>query len=41
MNIVGDSKNTIRYFVVGTDPKEASLKILIERIWLSLTNLSI
>jgi hypothetical protein len=41
MNIVGDSKNTIRYFVIRTDPKEASLKSLIERIRLSLTNLSV
>jgi ribonuclease HI len=41
LNIVGDSKNTIRYFVTGSTPKDVGLKALIERIWISLSNLSV
>jgi hypothetical protein len=41
LNIVGDSKNTIRYFVTRSTPKDVGLKVLIERIWISLSNLSI
>jgi ribonuclease HI len=37
LNIVGDSKNTIRYFVIGSNPKEIKLKSLIERTRLSLS----
>jgi len=41
MNIVGDSKNTIHYFVIGYDPKDVNINILIERIHISLSNLSV
>jgi ribonuclease HI len=41
LNIVGDSKNTIRYFVTGSNPKEIKLKSLVERIQLSLSNISV
>jgi ribonuclease HI len=41
LNIVGDSKNTIRYFVTRSNPKEIKLKILVERIRLSLSNISV
>jgi hypothetical protein len=32
ISIVGDSKNTIRYFVKGSSPKDAKIKRIIERI---------
>jgi hypothetical protein len=34
---VGDSKNTIRYFVLGSAPKDAKLQRIIERTKLLLT----
>jgi ribonuclease HI len=37
ITIVGDSKNTIRYFVLGYAPKDAKLKRIIERTKLLLT----
>lgn len=39
LNIVCDSKNTIRYFVTGSDPRDLSLKVLINRIRLNLSSL--
>jgi hypothetical protein len=41
LNIVGDSKNTIIYFVTRSTPKDGGLKVLFERIQNSLSNLSI
>jgi ribonuclease HI len=32
LNIVGDSKNTIRYFIKASSPKETSLENLVDRI---------
>jgi ribonuclease HI len=37
---MGDSKNTIRYFVTSFDPKDISLEVLIGRIRLNLSSLS-
>ena len=37
LNIVGDSKNTIRYFVIGSNLMDIKLKSLIERTRLSLS----
>jgi hypothetical protein len=38
LNIVGDSKNTIRYFVSGSIPRYDSLKVLIECSKLTLSS---
>jgi hypothetical protein len=38
---VGDSKNTIRYFVTRSSPKYVGLKVLVERIDTSLINLNV
>ena len=40
ISIVGDSKNTIRYFVKGSAPKDAKIKRIIERIRLLLASTS-
>jgi hypothetical protein len=39
LNIVGDSKNTIIYFITDSNPKEIKLKSFLERIQLSLSNI--
>ena len=39
LNIVGDSKNAIHYFVSSSSPKDIGLKNLVERIRISLLNL--
>jgi hypothetical protein len=40
LNIVGDSKNTIRYFVTGSDRKDLGLKVLIGHIRINFSSLS-
>jgi hypothetical protein len=39
LNIVGDSKNTIRYFIKASSPKGTSLDNLVDRIRKSLRGL--
>jgi ribonuclease HI len=39
ITIVGDSKNTIQYFIKGSSPKDIKIKRIIERIRLLLTNI--
>jgi len=39
LNIVGDSKKTIRYFVSGYFPKDVGLKALVEHIKIYLETL--
>jgi hypothetical protein len=41
MNIVGDSKNIIRYFVSGLVPKDDGLKALIECTRITLSSCSV
>jgi len=41
LDIMGDSKNTIRYFFIGSKRKEIKLKSLAERIQLSLSNIAV
>jgi ribonuclease HI len=41
LNIVGDSKNTTRYFVFGSSSKDIGLKILVEHIKIFLLNLKV
>jgi len=40
-NIAGNSKNTIRYLVSGSSPKDIHLKIIMDHIHLSLWNLKV
>jgi hypothetical protein len=39
LNIMGDSKNIIRYFVYGSSPKDPRLNVLIECTCISLSNI--
>jgi hypothetical protein len=41
LNVVGDSKNTIRYFVTKYSPKDVGLKIQVECIRISFLNLNV